>query len=173
MRGMAKTLRLLILVLAAMCGLASAQQPSVQSPLLDRLAGDWVMSGVIHGEATTHDVRAEWVLHHQYLRVREISREKNGKGEAAYEAEFYIGWSASEKKYVIFWLDVWGGGGTSNVAFSDKFDDKLDFLFHYGPEDFHTRFLVDGADWRLEMDDAKDGKPLPFARMKLTRAERK
>ena len=40
----------------------TAQQPGFQDPLLDLLAGNWVMTGTIAGAETTHDIVAEWVL---------------------------------------------------------------------------------------------------------------
>jgi hypothetical protein len=38
---------------------ASAQQPPVNSPLLDHFAGKWVLRGTVAGQPTTHDVEAE------------------------------------------------------------------------------------------------------------------
>jgi len=33
-------------------------------PLLDRLTGQWVLRGTIHGQQTAHDIDAAWVLGH-------------------------------------------------------------------------------------------------------------
>src|SRR5579872_4632366 len=43
-------------------GLAFGQQPTFHDPLLDHLAGNWVLQGTIAGKETTHDVEAAWVL---------------------------------------------------------------------------------------------------------------
>jgi len=51
-----------------------AQQPTLRDSLLDRLVGRWVLRGTIQGAATTHDVTADWVLGHQYVRIQEASR---------------------------------------------------------------------------------------------------
>ena len=70
---------------------ASAQQLTLQDPLLDHLVGKWVLRGTIEGRETTHDIIAEWVLGHQYVRLHEVSREKNAQSQAAYEAIVFIG----------------------------------------------------------------------------------
>lgn len=69
---------------------ASAQEPKPKDPLLDRLSGNWILQGTIAGHETTHDIESEWVLNHEYLRLHETSREKNAKGQPAYEAIIFI-----------------------------------------------------------------------------------
>jgi hypothetical protein len=54
---------------------AVAQQPPVSSPLLDHLVGKWVLQGSIAGQDIIHDVNAEWVLEHHYVRIQEVSRQ--------------------------------------------------------------------------------------------------
>ena len=44
-----------------------------QDPLLDRFTGTWVLEGMIAGGDVVHDVTAEWVSGHQYLRFVELS----------------------------------------------------------------------------------------------------
>ena len=56
---------------------AFAQQASFNDPLVDHLAGKWVLSGEMDHGQVTHDFNAEWVLAHQYLEINEVSREKN------------------------------------------------------------------------------------------------
>ena len=68
---------------------AAAQQPTLASPLLDHLAGHWVLRGTIAGKPTTHDVDAEWVIQHQYLRLHEVSQEQNAKRQPQYEAMIF------------------------------------------------------------------------------------
>lgn len=56
---------------------AVAQQGPTNSPLLDHLAGKWVMQGNIGKQAATHELDAQWVIQHRYLRFYEVSRDKN------------------------------------------------------------------------------------------------
>ncbi len=153
---------------------AFAQQTSFQDTLLDHMSGKWTLQGTIDGKETTHDIEASWVLAHQYFQFHEISREKNAKGEAEYEAIVYIGWDQPSGRYVCLWLDVTSGGGLSSTVFgyAEKSEGKLPFLFKGGDGSiFHTTFAYDKATdaWQWNMDGEDKGKLQPFARVKLTR----
>ena len=63
---------------------ALAQQATFNDPLVNHLAGKWVLTGQMDKEPVTHDVAAEWVLAHQYLEIHEVSREKNNDGSPVY-----------------------------------------------------------------------------------------
>ena len=95
---------------------ACAQQPAHKEPLLDRLAGNWILQGTIAGHETTHDIESEWVLNHEYLRIHEASREKNAQGQPAYEAIVFIESNESSNEYRCLWLDSTGGGGLAVPA---------------------------------------------------------
>jgi len=152
----------------------SAQQPTFQDPLLDHMVGKWVLHGTIAGSETTHDVVVEWVLGHQYVRLAEVSREKDAKGQAAYEAIVFIGWDEPSNQYACLWLDSTGGGGLSAQAFghAKRGGDQIAFLFK-GKDGslFHTTFAYSkGTDtWQWLMDGEEGGKLQPFARVRLTR----
>jgi hypothetical protein len=153
--------------------LAPAQQ-TFQDPFLDHLIGKWVLRGVIGGSETTHDVVFDWVLGHQYVRFHEVSREKNAAGQAEYEAIVFIGWDQSSGQYACLWLDSTGGGGLAAQAIGHgrRSGDEIAFLFKGGDGSvFHTAFAyAPGTDsWQWRMDGEENGKPQPFARVKLTR----
>jgi hypothetical protein len=162
-----------LLLLVSTVG-ASAQEPTRKDPLLDRLAGSWTLQGTIAGRETTHDIESEWVLNHEYLRFHETSREKNIKGEPAYEAIVIIEWEQSSNEYRCLWLDSTGGGGLlPPIAQGKRGDDEITFLFGDKDEDgsTHTSFVYNkGADtWSWLIDNESGGKLTPFARVKLTR----
>src|SRR5271170_1320604 len=96
-----KQLVMLATILAALT--VMAQQAPVNSPLLDHLAGKWLLQGTVGKQPVTHDFDAEWVLQHHYLRFREVSREKNDKGEPQYEATVFIGWNEKTRQYACTW----------------------------------------------------------------------
>src|SRR5437870_3938677 len=88
---------LLLLVLALMQPRAEPTQaaaPGVdpQRELLEKLAGHWVLRGVIAKQPTTHDIDAQWVLDKEYLQIHEVSREKNAAGKPQYEAIIHVVW---------------------------------------------------------------------------------
>ena len=152
---------------------ATAQEPAFQDALLDNLTGHWVLEGTIAGAKTTHDIVAEWVVGHQYLRFHEVSREKDDGGAPAYEAIVFIGWDEPSGRYVCMWLDSTGGGGLANdvFGFAEPANDKLAFVFSDANETFHTTFAYDQEkdSWDWTMDAERDGQRTPFARVSLTR----
>lgn len=152
----------------------SAQQPTSKDPLLDRLAGRWILQGVIAGRDTTHDIESEWVLGHEYLRFHETSREKNAQGQPAYEAIVFIEWDESSSEYRCLWLDSTGGGGLSApTAQGKRGHDEIEFWFRNKDNDggVRTTFAYNkGADtWNWLIDNESGGKRTPFARVKLSR----
>ncbi len=153
---------------------ASAQQGPLQDPLLDRLVGTWVLEGTIAGSQTTHDIQADWVLAHGYVRLHEVSRERDASGRPAYEAIVLVGWDQASGQYACMWLDSTGSNGLKGEAIghATRAGDELPFLFKDGDGSlFHTTFAYDrGADsWRWIMDGEQGGKLVPFARVTLTR----
>jgi hypothetical protein len=169
-----KTIFKIFLLVALLSSFGSAQQTTFQDPLLDHMVGTWILQGTIAGQETTHDLVAEWVLGHQYLQLREISREKNADGEAKYEAIVYIGWDQSLSQYACLWLDVTGGGGLTGQAIghAERGGDQIPFLFKGGDGSlFHTTFVYDQStdSWQWLMDGEENGKLQPFARVKITK----
>jgi hypothetical protein len=163
---------LAVLVLATFS--ASAREPTHKDPLLDRLAGSWILQGTIAGRQTTHDIESEWVLNHEYLRFHETSREKNVQGQPAYEAIVIIEWDESSSEYRCLWLDSTGGGGLSTeVAHGKRGKDEITFLFRDKDKDsgIHTTFVYNkGTDtWNWLIDNESGGRLTSFARVKLTR----
>jgi hypothetical protein len=158
-------------------GACLAQEPVTTSPLelLDHLAGQWVLQGIIGGKQTTHDVQAEWVLKREYLRLHEVSREKDAKGDLAYEAIIFVSWDPKTQEYICLWLDSTAGGGLSaqGLAHGKRSGDSIPFLFTISPSDsIHNTFVYDrGADtWKWLIDDVANGKTEGFADVKLVRA---
>ena len=150
-----------------------AQQPVAQEPLLDHLTGNWILQGTIAGRETTHDVVAEWVLGHEYMRLHETSREKKAQGQVAYEAIIFIEWDESSSEYRCLWLDSTGGGGLSaqGIAHGKRSGDEIAFLFKDKDGSVHTTFAYSKSTdtWQWLIDNEAGGKVSEFARLKLTR----
>jgi hypothetical protein len=163
-----------ILALIAIAALsASGQQPPRQDPLLDHMTGNWILQGTIAGHETTHDIESEWVLRHEYIRIRETSREKNAQGQPAYEAIVFIGWDTVSSQYTCLWLDTTGGNGLSGdaIGHGKRSGDEIAFFFESKDGNFHTTFVYSKSSdtWQWIMDNEIAGKLSPFARLKLTR----
>lgn len=152
---------------------AVAQQPPVNSALLDHLAGNWVLRGTIAGQQTTHDLKVRWVLAHHYLQLHEVAREKNSKGQPQYEATVYVAWNEKPAHYSCVWLDVYGGLSPESIGTAAPQASQLAFVFkdEKGETTFTNDFIYDSkADsWEWRMDNVERGVSKPFGRVILTR----
>jgi hypothetical protein len=161
----------MVLILAALSALA--QQAPVNSPLLDHLIGKWQLQGTVGKQPTTHDLDAEWTLQHHYLRFREISREKNDKGEPQYEATVYVAWNEKTRQYSCVWLDVYGGATVESIGIATPKENELAFVFtdEHGDTTFTNTFIYDPKTntWENQLDNIVKGVARPFARFKLTK----
>ena len=155
--------------------LAQAPEVPAHEALLDRMVGEWLMTGTIGGERVTHDVRAAWILGRRYVRIHEVSRERDENGALAYEAWIDIAWDAANAEYVVMWLD-----NTETTNFAEEGvghgkpdGDRIPFIWN----------LADGAGIRntFEYDRENDawswtidnvggsGQSAPFASLRLDR----
>jgi len=151
--------------------LALAEQDPAQ--LLDHLAGNWVMRGTIGGKQTTHDVEAAWVLNHGYLRLHEVSREKDSSGKPLYEAMVFMNWDPKAQQYACLWLDSTGPGGLSaeGIAHGKQAGTSIPLLFTISPNDsLHTTFTYNESQgtWQLLIDEDNQGRIDHFADVTLT-----
>jgi hypothetical protein len=168
-----------LLLLAALCGVTAAsdgaEPPAGDDPWLSRLVGHWVLEGRIAGKDTTHDVDAEWVLNHLYVRLHEVSREKDSMGQAAYEAIVYVTRDAAAGEYAVLWLDTTASGGFSpeGIGHAKPEGESLPFVFKdaHGDVSFKNTFAYDPASrtWTWVMDNVDKGVPKPFGRVNLSR----
>jgi hypothetical protein len=153
---------------------AAGQETARKDPLLDRLAGSWILRGTIAGHESTHDVEAEWVLGHEYLRLHEISRERNAQGQPAYEAIIYIEWVEALQEYKCLWLDSTGGGGlAAPMGTGERLNDSIGFVWRDKEKDsgVNTTFgYRKGTNsWSWVIDNIEGDKVTVFAHGKLTR----
>ena len=166
-----KQLFLMATILLAL--IATAQQPPLNSPLLDHLAGKWLIQGTVGKQPVTHEFEAEWVLQHHYLRFHEVSREKNDKGEPQYEATVFIGWNEKTKQYACAWMDVYGGLTTESIGVAKPKENEIAFVFtdEHGETSFTNTFVYDPKSntWEDQLDNVQKGIAKPFARFNLSK----
>jgi len=171
---MKKLLQLILLFVLISPVTVKSQQISQPDSLLNKLTGKWVLTGAIEGQKTIHDVDAKRVLNGQYVQIKEVSREKDEKGNPLYDAVIYICWQEAKKQYFCLWLDNTSNEGISNqvIGRAKQNGDKIEMLFKFSDANqFHTTFIYDRETdtWQWLMDGEENGKLQPFARVKLTK----
>ena len=162
---------ILLLVMFVPATLKAQQLPD---SLLNKLIGNGTLNGIIDGQKTIKDIDLQRVLNGQYVQLKEVSREKDQKGNPLYEAIVYICWEESKKQYSCLWLDNTSNGGISNgiIGRANQNGDKIELIFKYGDTNqFHTTFLYDKGTntWQWLMDGEENGKLQSFARVILTK----
>jgi hypothetical protein len=157
-----------LILISATHGQARAQ---LKDDLLDKLTGQWALTGTVAGKTAHHDVQAEWVLNHQFLRIHEQANPKAGD-QSGYEAWVFVGYNKEKQQYVAHWLDVFGGSGAEAVGFGKRTGDSIVFNFDYPDGAFETTFRwnPDDRTWQWLMRGRQaSGEWKPFADLTLRR----
>lgn len=154
---------------------APAAQTSAHEELMNRMTGHWTMTGTIGKAATTHDVDVDWILKNEYIRIHEISRDKDPGGGAGYEAWIYVVWNSAKNEYAVMWLDNTGPAdfGPEGVGHAKPDGDRIPFIYKLADgTGIRTTFAYDRSKdtwaWAIDNVDAK-GATAPFARLTLVR----
>jgi hypothetical protein len=151
---------ILVAALALAFGLSGqeAEQGSpspLDDPLLARLEGQWVMDGTLMGESVRYDLRANWVLKGQFLllEMRDVAV------PSEYEARIYIGWSAEKSRYVVHWLDPFGGEPSATLGFGSRDGNSIRLLFDYPSTPFRDVLTFDESKgvWRFLIESRDSG----------------
>jgi len=150
-----------LLALLVYAGAACAQDRTFNDPFIDRLAGDWTLTRQIRVKEVENSVHAEWVLNHQFLQVHMTDSAQ----PSAYEALIYIGYQQAEQRYVVHWLDVYGGKGSA-MGYGKRAGESIEVAFQYDDGPFFNTLTWDtlGQGWTFKMESVnKDGKRQLFA----------
>lgn len=143
------------------------------------MVGDWVLQGTvargtIGRQGVVHDVKADWVLAHHYIRIHEVSRDKNMDGRPEYEAMVFIASNERGPRYSCVWLDVTGGLSVLSIGSASPAGNEIPFVFRNekGEIDLTNSFVYNPKDdsWEWRIDNVEKGVPKEFARLRLTRA---
>jgi hypothetical protein len=154
--------------------IGNAQHHRSPDSLLDKLIGNWVLTGTIAGKQTTHDVHGQRVLNGQYLQLTETSREKDKDGHPAYDATVFFCWQESRGRFFCLWLDNTSNEGITNKVIGEakQNDDKIELVFTYqdGTRFFNSFLYEESSDtWQWLLNGEENGRLKPFANVKLTK----
>jgi len=153
--------------------LLPAQTPAEwHDDLVEHMSGAWKMEGQVMAHDAHHDVDAEWVLNHQFLRIHERTSAGAPAAEHKYEAIWFLGYDPVSERYVLHLFDIFGTRFSETLGYGTRDGNALRFVFEYPDGPFHTVFRwspeKDCWEWLMEQKD-KDGKWTSFADLKLTR----
>ena len=146
--------RLFCVLFGLICAFpVSAQNPApcnpetFSDPLLERLNGNWKGKGVVMGDSVTYRIEVGWELMHQFLLVHmtDISVPPQ------YEAKVYIGYDCPSERYVVHWLDNFGGRFSETLGYGTMNGAAIDFRFEYPDGPMINRFMYDAGNnsWRF------------------------
>lgn len=146
--------------------------PEWHDNLVDHMAGQWSMEGRVLGREAHHQVQADWILNHQFLRIHEETSATAPAGEHRYEAFWFLGYDSIRQQYVLHLMDVYGARYSETLGYGTRTGDELRFVFDYPDGPFRTTYKWDSAigTWQWIMKQkGKDGKWTPFADLKLSK----
>lgn len=138
---------------------AVAQSPRDQifkDDLLDNLVGEWRLVRKMQGRITENVVKAEWVLNHQFFRIQM----RDVENPPAYEATIFIGWDPMQERYVVHWLDVFGGRSSQTLGYGTRNGHTIKFAFAYPDHPFVNTFSwnPEARTWNFLMQQKNPNK---------------
>jgi uncharacterized protein DUF1579 len=138
---------------------------------VNHLEGSWKLEGKIMGNNAHHDVRADWVLNHQFLRIEEKTTSNAPAAERRYDSIWYLGYDPISERYVMHLMDTFGGRFSETLGYGTRDGDQIKFVFEYPDGPFHNTYRWNPQEkswqWLMEQKN-KEGKWAPFADVKLT-----
>ncbi len=147
---------------------AQVPGPAAMEALLERLVGQWQMTGSVRGRLATYTLDVTRVLQGRFieLHIEDVHH------PPAYEARVFIGVDSAHAEYVAHWLDSFGAAYSSPHATGAASGDTVRLSFPYPTGAFHDTFVYDrSADswsFRLEAADSPAGSG-PFAAYRVRR----
>ena len=144
--------------------LVAAQQPSDLSfhdDLLDHLVGTWKVAGIVHDQPSTQTLVAEWVLHHQFLRVYQKSKENIVGTQTPFEGVFFIGYDKQGKRYIAHLMSVFGAHDSLTLGYGERKGDEITFVFKddRGAVVQHFGWTAISKSWHITSTTSENTKP--------------
>ena len=119
----------------------SGQKEEVDGPnqifhdeLLERMVGEWKVSGRMGRQPIDHTCDFRWVLNHQFLQLHflDVSPTNTEDSLAKYEALVFICRDNMSKRYVAHWIDIFGGRFSETLGYGTRRrDSSIMLLFEY------------------------------------------
>ena len=137
--------------------------------LLDNLTGEWKLTRKIRGRLVENSVNVDWVLNHQFLELHYL----DVATPPQYEAMAFIGFDHKMSRYVLHWLDVFGGRASGVIGYGTLDEAAHSIYFTFNNPDgsqFMNAYAFDPAtkNWTSVMRQKSKGPWSLFAEDKFT-----
>jgi len=116
-----------------LCGVVNAQEPldgrhrTFNDDLLENLVGEWKITRRIRGQSLENTATVEWVLNHQFMKVHL----KDVQKPSQYEAMVFIGYDNMSERYVVHWIDVFGGRSSETLGYGTRNGNSIIPMVHF------------------------------------------
>jgi hypothetical protein len=136
---------------------ADGPQATFTDSLLDNLVGEWHAAVRFPNRSAEHTVKAEWVLNHQFLQIHM----KDVAKPPQYEAMVYVGFDHAADKYVLHWIDTFGGKFSETLGYAvrpEKGNNAIQFAFSYPDGEFRNSFAwhLESKTWTMLLEQKDD-----------------
>ena len=142
----------------------------MRDSLLEHLVGHWRVTRQRTGQADSTSADVDWVLNHQFVRLHYHDAAPTA---ASYEAMVLIGRDNTSDRYVVHWLDLFGGRSSETLGYGTPVLNGIRFVFEYPDGPFVNTFTFDrgAGQWSTLMRQKNArGEWTTFATERFTRA---
>jgi hypothetical protein len=108
--------------------------------LINHLAGSWKLEGKVVGNNAHHDVQADWVLNHQFLRIQERTAANAPATERRYDSIWYLGYDPISERYVLHLMDTFGGQYSETLGYGTRDGNQIKFVVEYPDGPFQNTY---------------------------------
>ncbi|MFM2286325.1 MAG: hypothetical protein RLZZ543_1822 [Bacteroidota bacterium] len=116
---------------------------------LDKLEGDWIGKGHVAREEVSYAIHAKWELNHQFFHISLSDMAKNPQ----YAAEIYIGYECITARYIVHWIDPFGGLSSETLGNGKASATGIDFEFNYPSGVLVNHFIMNSdSTWEMKTD---------------------
>jgi hypothetical protein len=138
--------------------------------LLEELTGKWNAVGTIRSEPVNYFISGNWALNHQFLELYFKDLQKDPE----YMARVFIGYDCLSERYVVHWLDNYGGRFSETLGYGTRNGKAIDFRFEYPDGPFINVFSYDSdkESWTFKSRSKnKKGEWIVFGDLELTKSK--
>lgn len=149
---MRRCLFLMLLFAAPLVAQQDGRDAQFKDALLDNLVGKWDAPGHVRTREVKSRLSADWVLNHQFLQLKL----EDTATPSTYEAWIFIGYDFRSERYVVHWIDVFGGRFSETLGYGARTgDSSVRFTFEYGDGPFRDTLTWNAREksWQWLIED--------------------